>query len=183
MIESYCAQWFAFHVRSRHEKSVSSLLEMKHFEPFLPLYPVPNHRTERRTKAVFLPLFPGYVFCRFLPHQRSAAMSTSGIIDLVRIGRDPAPVSDPEIEAIRRIGASGLPVEPYSRLVIGDRVRLIRGALSGLSGVLRNVRNSLRLVISVELLCRSVMVEVDQDMIAPLNLGSKNTSGEIVACA
>jgi transcription antitermination factor NusG len=132
---------------------------------------------------VSLPLFPGYVFCRFLPHQKSAVIATSGVIDLVRIGPDPAQVSDPEIEAIRKIGASGLPVEPYGRLVIGDRVRLIRGALSGLSGVLRNVRNSLRLVVSVELLCRSVMVEVDPDMIAPLNPGSENTSREYVACA
>lgn len=158
------SRWYALHVKSRHEKFVTAQLEAKQYNVFLPLY-----RTTRkwadRWKSVSLPLFPGYVFCHFEAAARSGVMATSGLIDVVRIGADPAPVETSEIEAVRLIVNSTLEPEPYPKLVKGQRVEMSGGPLSGLSGILMEVRNGLRLVVSVELLHRSVMVEIEREWV------------------
>lgn len=94
-------------------------------------------------------------------------MATSGVIDVVRAGRDPAPVPLNEMEAIQRVVQTPLYTEPYARLVTGQRVRLSAGPLAGLTGKLMEVRRNLRLAVSVELLQRSVLVEIDRDWVEP----------------
>ncbi|HYM08915.1 MAG TPA: UpxY family transcription antiterminator [Terriglobales bacterium] len=158
--------WYALHVRSRHEKSVSAQLQAKQFDVFLPLYPA-RHRWADRWKMLSLPLFPGYVFCRFDASAQSGVLATSGVIDVVRVGAQAAPVETSEIEAIHRVVNSPVLTEPYPTLVTGERVMLTRGPLSGLTGILVGIRNGLRLVISVELLRRSVLVEIERDWVVP----------------
>lgn len=165
----YGNQWYALYVRPRHEKAVCSQLEAKRQEAFLPLYRSRNKWADR-WKTVSLPLFPGYVFCRFDIAHRSSIMAASGIVDIVRVGSEPAAVEAAQIDAIRLIVNSANFVEPFPHLVKGDRVVMQGGPFSGLSGTLMEVRNSLRLVVSVELLCRSVLVEIDRDWVAPLPL-------------
>jgi transcription antitermination factor NusG len=155
------------YVRPRHEKTVCSQLEANQRETFLPLYRVRNKWADR-WKTVSLPLFPGYVFCRFDISYRASVLSASGIVDVVRLGSDPAPVETEQIETIRSIVNSAAYAEPYPHLVKGDRVLMRGGPFTGITGTLMEVRNSLRLVVSVELLCRSVLVEIDRDWVAPL---------------
>ena len=159
-------RWFALHVRSRHEKTVDAQLQAKSHESFLPLYTAKTKWTDR-TKDVSLPLFPGYVFCRFQPSDKSSILATSGIIDLVRIGSEPAALQTSEIDAIKLIVQSRLQAEPSPKFIKGQEVMLMEGPLSGLVGTLTNVRNSTRLVVSVDLLCRSVQVEIDRNWVMP----------------
>jgi transcription antitermination factor NusG len=160
-------RWYALYVRPRHEKSVCLQLEAKEKETFLPLYRTRN-RWADRWKTISVPLFPGYVFCRLDIACRSSVLNAPGIIDVVRLGCEPAPVDTGQIEAIRLIVNSAAFAEPYPHLVRGDRVIMQGGPFSGLTGTLMEVRNSLRLVVSVELLCRSVLVEIDRDWVAPM---------------
>lgn len=164
MITAQEAPWFALHVRSRHEKSVFAQLEAKSQDVFLPCYTTRSKWADR-IKDVSLPLFPGYVFCRFDPGMRSKVLATSGVIDVVRAGRDPAPISPSEIEAIQRVVLTPIYTEPYSSIAVGQRVHMCAGPLTGLTGSIIEVRKQLRLVLSVELLNRSILVEIDRDWV------------------
>jgi len=170
MTYSKSANWFALHVRSRHEKSVHAQLDAKRQDTFLPLY-VSRTTIANRVRDTSLPLFPGYVFCRFDAGSRSTVLATSGVIDVVRIGTEPAAIQTCEIEAVQRIVSSKLCTEPYPQLVKGQSVIMTQGPLAGLMGTLTTIRNSFRLVVSVELLCRSVLVEIDRDWVVPHNTG------------
>ena len=158
------SRWHALYVRSRHEKSVHAQLDGKSEDVFLPLYST-KRKWADRWKTVTLPLFPGYVFCRFDANTRSSVLATSGVIDLVRIGTQPAAIHEHEIEAIQRVVSSSLQAEPCADLITGAPVMLSEGPLKGMSGTLMEVRKSLRLVVSVELLRRSVLVEIDRDWV------------------
>ncbi len=158
--------WYALHVRSRREHVVARQLDYKAFEVFLPLYNE-RRRWADRWKDVRLPLFPGYVFCRFDLESQSRALATSGVIDVVRSGGLPAPLEGSQIEDIRRTTLNSDKVEPYPRLARGQTVLLCEGPLKGITGTLIDFRGCLRLVISVELLQRSVMVEVDRSWAMP----------------
>jgi transcription antitermination factor NusG len=145
---------------------VAAQLEARRHEVFLPLYSA-RHKWADRWKTVSLPLFPGYVFSRFDAAKRSSVLSASGVIDIVRIGAEPAEIDPSEIEAVQAVVKSSLFTEPYPHLVTGQRVTVRGGPLTGVLGTLVEVRNSLRLVVSVELLSRSVSVEVDRDWVVP----------------
>jgi len=170
MPEIPTTHWYALHVRSRHEKTVHSQLEAKQQDVFLPLYTARNKWGDR-WRSVSLPLFPGYIFCRFDPADRYSVLATSGVIDIVRVGSEPAPIETQEIEAVQLIVNSAVRAEPYPTLVKGQKVVLTDGPLTGLTGTLTQIRNTCRLVVSVELLCRSVSVEIDRDWVMPAETG------------
>jgi transcription antitermination factor NusG len=150
-------RWYAVRVRSNFERNVSIILEHKGVERFVPTYQSRRMWADR-VKTLELPLFPGYVFCRIPLEERNLVVTIDGVVGLVGAGRQPIPVSETEIEAIRTIVQSGAPAEPWPFLRIGQTVRVNHGSLSGLEGILTRVKNSWRLVISVVLLERSVAV-------------------------
>jgi len=156
--------WFALTSKPRHEKAVAENLHSKGLESFLPLYRARRQWTDR-TQAVDMPLFPGYVFCRFAYASRLAVLNTPGVTSVVGFANVPTPVSDDEIMRIQAIQASGLPAQPWPYIRVGQKARIEHGALAGLEGVLIREKDSLRVVVSVELLRRSVAVELDRDMI------------------
>jgi transcription termination/antitermination protein NusG len=164
--ESLPMEWYALHVRSRHEKIVHAQLEAKKQHVFLPLYSA-RKKWADRWKVVSLPLFSGYVFCRFDPARRYSVLATTGVIDIVRFGSEPAAIPDSEIEAVQMIVNSSVPAEPHPNLVEGQSVIISDGPLNGLVATLANVRNALRLVVNVQLLGRAVLVEMDRDWIVP----------------
>ena len=160
--------WFALRVKSNREKLVALALECKGYEQFLPLYRI-QRRWSDRLKDVELPLFAGYVFCRLDPTLRLPVLTIPGVVSLVGTTQKPLPVADEEIAALQVIAGAGIPAEPWPFLRTGQRVRIERGALRDLEGLLVEVKNQFRLVVSVNLLQRSVSVEVDRDSIQPLN--------------
>ena len=162
--------WYAVYVRSRHEKSVEAQLKAKPHETFLPLYSQSN-RWADRWKTVYLPLFPGYVFCRFDQTTRTSVLTTSGVIDVVRIGARFAPIPNSEIARIRLVVETNVQAEPYPDLPTGQHVTLSGGPLKGLTGSLLEGRKGPRIVVSVELLQRSVAVEIDRVWVTLADVG------------
>jgi transcription antitermination factor NusG len=164
------SQWFAVRTAAGREKSVASQLQSKGYETFLPLY-----RSKRqwcdRVKELELALFPGYLFGRFDFNQRLPILITPGVQMIVGTGKLPTPVGDAEMEALRRVIESGTPAEPHDYLSAGQRVRIRAGALAGLEGILVEAKNSWRMILSVDLLRRSVAVEVDRAVLAPASAG------------
>jgi transcription antitermination factor NusG len=159
--------WFALQVRMRHESGVADHLEGKGYEWFLPLYKT-RRRWSDRVKQVDSPLFPGYLFCRFNPHDRLPILKTPGVTQIVGYNHVPVPVDEQEIEAIRTLVASGVPNFPCAYLEVGSKVRIEAGALRGLEGILMELKGKRRLVLSITLLQRSVAVEIDSDAVSAL---------------
>jgi transcription antitermination factor NusG len=157
--------WFALQIRMRHETGVADHLQGKGYEWFLPLYKA-RRRWSDRVKEVSSPLFPGYLFCRFDPHDRLPILKTPGVTQIVGYNHVPVPVDEQEIEAIRRLIASGLPNFPCAFLQVGSKVRIEAGALRGLEGILTELKGKRRLVLSITLLQRSVAVEIDSDAVS-----------------
>jgi transcription antitermination factor NusG len=114
------------------------------------------------------PLFPGYLFCQFDVDKRLPILQTPGVSSIVGIAKYPAPIDPGEIEAIRTVVQSGVTYEPHPYLSAGDWVRVECGALTGLMGLVTEVKNEIRLIISVNLLMRSVSVEIDRSWVDPI---------------
>ena len=157
-------RWYALYVRQRYEKIAAACLANKGYEVFLPTYQS-RRRWSDRTKVLELPLFSGYAFCRFDFQERLPILTVPGVNFIVGFGKTPTPVDPNELDAVRLVTDSGLPCEPWPFLKVGHTVRVEYGSLAGLEGFVLNVRNSYRLIISVNLLGRSVAVELDRDSV------------------
>jgi transcription antitermination factor NusG len=160
------AAWYAVSVRSNFERIVAESLRQRDYEVFLPAY-LAKRRWSDRTKVVECALFPGYLFCRLDLRLRVPLLNTPGVASIVGVGRCAAPVPDTEIAAIRRIVDSGLPVAPWPYLQTGQFVYINRGPLAGMEGIVVAPKNRSRLVLSVEMLRRSVTVEIESDWAEP----------------
>lgn len=148
-------------------------MRAKGLETLLPTYPT-RRKWSDRLKVVDSPLFPGYVFCRFDVHNRLPILITPGVIAVVGRGKTPVPVDDAEIISIQAAIQSGIHIEPWPYVEIGERVRIKDDVLDGMEGILTTFRGSDRVVISVALLRRSVALEIDRSRITPL--GSVRTA-------
>jgi transcription antitermination factor NusG len=161
------SRWFALRVLSNREKPVSNLLRAKGVEEFLPAY-----RSRRlwsdRIQNLDLPLFSGYVFCRIPIEERRSVLATTGVVGMVGIKKQPLPIPDQEIAAIRKMIESQSNVEPWPFVRIGQRVKVRRGPLAGLEGILLTAKNSHRLIVSVTLLGRSVAAGIDAAYVTPI---------------
>ena len=162
-------RWYAVQTSPRHEKVVAETLKHKGYEQLLPLYKTRRQWADR-IKELELPLFPGYVFCRFNRKILVPILNSPGVRDIVRIGRELAPLDDDEISSLRIAVSSGLTCMPWQQLEPGERVRIGFGALAGATGTVVQVKNGIRVVLSVSLLNRSVAVEVDIDALAPVEV-------------
>ncbi len=162
------AAWFAIRVRSNFERAISASLEGKGYTQYLPLYH--SRRTwSDRSKDLDLPLFPGYLFCRFDAQVRLPILTIPGVIAIVGIGKIPIAISDQEVEAIQAVVRSGLHLQPWPQLAVGSRVVIEKGPLTGLEGVTLDIKKKYHLIVSVPLLQRSVAVEIDREWVRPLS--------------
>ncbi len=165
-------RWYAVSVRQRAEKITAACLEVKGYAYLLPTRKV-RRRLSDRVKVIDQPLFPGYVFCKFDARHRLALLTTPGVISVVGLGREPAPVTDSEIEAISRIVDAGVPAEQWPFVEAGQRVEIASGTLKGLEGVVVRCNSEFRVVVSVTLLRRSVAVQVDRNSVRLLESAAK----------
>ena len=161
--------WWAVYTRHQHEKVVAEMLSTKGFEVFLPLYES-TRRWKDRTMQLSLPLFPCYVFVRGAFDRKLQIMTTPGIHMILYRGEQVATIPDQEIEAIQRVVQGQCAVEPHPFLKCGMRVRVIRGALEGVEGILTRKKNLFRLVLSVDMLAQSVSVEVHASDVEPCSV-------------
>ncbi len=167
-VEPQCAaRWYAVKVKSNREKVVAQSLEGKGYEVFLPSY-LASRRWSDRVKEVSLPFFPGYVFCRMEAKRRLPILTIPGVVLIVGFGKEPTPVEDHEISGLQLIVRSGAAAEPWPFLKVGRTVRLDSGPLRDLEGILVEIKSQHRLVVSVNLLQRSVAVQVERGSVTPL---------------
>lgn len=159
--------WFALRLRSHYERTSQAHLRERGYESFAPSYRV-EQRWSDRVKLIEKFLFPGYIFCRFEPNDRLPVLTVPGVVDVVGFGKSPQPIPDEEMERVRRMVESGLPIAPHPYVEVGQKVLIERGPLAGVEGILIEVKAKTRLVVSVNLLRRSVSAEVDRDAIRPI---------------
>jgi transcription antitermination factor NusG len=162
------APWYALRVQQRLARAVSISLRGKGYEEFFPLcHPRADLTGAVNGKEQDIPLFPGYLFCRFDIRDRLLPiLTTPGVMSIVGIGKTPAPVSDEEIDSIKAVIRSGLRSQTEPFLPTGSKVFIERGPLAGVQGVVIGPHGNHRLIVSVMLLQRSVSVEVDPNWIS-----------------
>lgn len=169
--------WYALYVKPHKEKTVETLLMQRRFETFSPS--ISERRSwSDRVKTIERSLFPGYVFCRFNPigPERIPVLTVPGVHWIVGNGREAVPVPEVQVDALRRAVASGARVEPHEYLEAGDEVEVLAGPLAGVRGIVQGTapkgkgdrRPVAKLVLSVELLRRSVSIEVPSEDVRPV---------------
>jgi|SRR5579862_538549 transcription antitermination factor NusG len=154
-------EWYAVYTNARHEKRVTEYLGGRSLECYLPSYRSVRRWQDRR-KEVDLPLFPGYVFVRIAYRSRLQVLTAPGVVRIVTFDGKPASIREAEIENIRRGLSHAAGFEPHPYLKVGKRVRVRSGPLSGIEGILLRRKDGFRLVLSIELIMRSVATEVDE---------------------
>ena len=158
--------WYVLRVRANREKSVASLLRDKGFTEFLPLYA--SYRCwADRTKKLEVPLFPGYVFCRFDAECRLPILTTPHVMHVVGMSGTPEAADEGEISALQRVVTSGLLLQPWPFLKLGERLIIQEGPLRNVEGILTEIKGARNLVLSITLLQRSVAVCIERAGVRP----------------
>jgi transcription antitermination factor NusG len=162
------ARWYAAYTAPRHEKRVSLQMQERQVDCFLPLYKSIRRWKDRR-KELELPLFPGYVFVHLALRDRLQVLQLPGVVQLVSFQGKPASLPDSEVEALRSGLAANMGMQPHPYLRVGRRVRVRSGSVAGVEGILLRRKQKFRVVISIELIQRSVAIEVDEADIEPVS--------------
>jgi transcription antitermination factor NusG len=152
--------WYAIHVFPQHEKSAQKHLDMREIESFLPAYETVRVWKNRQRVKLILPLFPTYLFVRINSRERAKVLQSPGVLRIVGNGREHVPLPDSDVEFLRSDFCRRR-IEPYSDLVIGERVRIKSGVMQGLQGTLVRKSNSMRFVMTLELINQHAAIEVD----------------------
>jgi transcription termination/antitermination protein NusG len=160
-------RWYAAWTRSRHEKRVAEQLERKSVETFLPVYETVRQWKNGRHR-VSLPLFPGYAFVRIALRDRLEVLKVPGVVRLVGFNGAPTPLSDEEVEDLREALVQGVRAEPHPFLTIGRRVRITAGPLAGYEGIFVRRMGDPRVVLSIDLIQRSILLQIDATSLEPL---------------
>jgi len=154
-------KWFVVHTRSRHEKVVAAQLRGRGIEAYLPLVEE-IHRWSDRRKRVQVPLFPGYTFFHASESAETVSLiaQIESVVGIVGAGLAGTSIPDEQIEAIQRLVSHNIPCVNHPFLEVGQRVRIRGGALDGVEGILLACKAESSLVISIELIQRSLAVPI-----------------------
>jgi len=158
--------WYAIYTNANHEKRVAQQLGQRSIEHLLPLYDSVRRWKDRRVRLQ-MPLFPGYVFVRFAFRDRLQVLQIPSVARFVSFGGHPAPVPEGDIQSIQNCLNRDSNVEPYPYLQAGRRARVASGPLQGLEGIILRRKNRTRLILSFDLIMRSVAVEIDDGDLVP----------------
>lgn len=172
MTDEKQVHWYAVMVKSRHEKWVAAALKGKGYVEYLPLYQK-RHYTGKRMRTTQLPLFPNYVFSQFDAHDRLPILTIPGVFAIVQSAGQLAGIEESEIDAIRRLCESDRELSPWPYGAPGSAVEVVEGPLAGVRGTLVSSKSKYRLVVSVNLLHRSVSVEIDACSVRPLRCAAR----------
>jgi transcription antitermination factor NusG len=153
--------WYALYTCPRHERCVAEQIEQRSISCFLPVYRSVRRWKDRR-KELELALFPGYVFVRIALENKLRVLELPGAVRLVSFNGKPAAIPAEEIEVLRDRLSGARSIEPHPYLRTGRRVRVRHGAMAGLEGIIVRRKDRCRVVFSIDLIMRSVAVEVDE---------------------
>jgi transcription antitermination factor NusG len=160
-------KWYALYTCPRHEKTVAQQIEERSIECFLPLYRSVRRWKDRR-KELELALFPGYIFVHLALQNKMRVLQLPSAVRLVSFNGQPAALPEIEIETLRDRLSRGGCAEPHPYLSVGRRVRVCAGPMQGLEGIILRRKDRCRVVFSLELIMRSVAVEVDESEVEPV---------------
>jgi transcription antitermination factor NusG len=158
--------WYAIHVRANYEKRVSAAMRQKGYAIYLPIITEPRRWSDRVVDCE-IPLFPGYLFGRVDPLNRLPVLKTDGVIQILGNGSSPTPIASETLHAIQRMTSTPAGAMPFPYLKAGQRIRVRSGPLSGVEGILMRRKGARYLVVSIDLLNRSVATEIDVADIKP----------------
>jgi transcription antitermination factor NusG len=171
----YSPRWYAVYTTPRHEKRIATHCSQRDIESFLPLYQEVRQWKNRCKVKLDLPLFPNYLFVRIEREARFRVLSVPGVLSILGAGSDLFPVEDEYIGLLRQ-GLDEHKIEPHPLVEVGDRVKIIAGAMSGMEGILVRKKNELRVVLKVALLERSISVEVTTANIEVVETGTASAN-------
>jgi len=159
-------RWYAVYTWAHHEKRVAEQIGQSQVRSFLPVYRS-VHRWKDRRKEIELALFPSYVFVHLALKDRLIVLKIPGVVHIVSSGGKPTPLAEGEIEQLQRGIDGSVRMQPHPFLQAGRRVRVRSGPMAGLEGILLRRKDGLRLVLSIEILMRSVALEIDEADVEP----------------
>ena len=159
--------WYAVYTCANHEKRIAKQFNERSIENFLPLYEAVRRWKDRQMR-IEVPLFPGYIFVRHSLRDRLKILQVPGVVRLVGFNNAVAPLPIEDIETLRNGLKRSSHAKPHPYLTVGRRVRIVRGPFEGLEGVLVRRKARLRVVVSIELIMRSVAMDVDEADVAPI---------------
>jgi transcription antitermination factor NusG len=159
--------WYAAYTSSNHEKRVAEQLTRKSVEHFLPLYNTVRRWKDRRVDLQ-LPLFPGYIFVRIALRDRLEVLKAPGVVRILGLNGAPTEVPKEQVESLRLAFSEGLRAEPHPYLNKGRRVRIKSGPLAGWKGVIVRRKGDLRVVLSAELIQRSIIMDIEASFLEPV---------------
>jgi transcription termination/antitermination protein NusG len=167
-VSAGCEEWFAVQTRARHEKVIAQRLRDKGVTSFLPLVREVHGWSDRR-KTVELPLFSCYVFAKLVPvsADRLRVLQVDGVLSFVGPGLG-TPISETQIDAVRKLVEEELPFCSHPFLKIGQRVRIRSGALDGVEGILVARSGERTLVMSIDAIQRSLAVRIEGYDVEPV---------------
>lgn len=159
--------WYAFVTKPRHEKKVKNYFEISGITHFLPLKSILRQWKDRR-RWVEAPLFSCYIFAQTAYNRRWDVLKIPGVVRIVDFNDRPAPVREDEIQTIMRVIGSNVETQVHNGLLPGARVKISSGPLAGLEGMLQEQRGNRRFVIQVPVIGKSILVDVDDNIIDPI---------------
>jgi len=154
-------RWYAVYTRANHEKRVADQFACRSVEHFLPQYESVRRWKDRRVRLQ-LPLFPGYLFVHLAEQERLRVLQVPGVVRLVGFHGAPTPMPEEDLERIQQFLGQGWRAEPHPYLQTGRRARVVRGPLAGMEGIVLRRKNRSRLVLSFDLIHRSMAIETDE---------------------
>jgi transcription antitermination factor NusG len=159
--------WYAVYTVPQHEKSALKQLDMREIESFLPTYETVRVWKNRQRMKLILPLFPTYLFVHINSRERAKVLQSPGVLQIVGNSRESVSLPDSEVEFLRS-DFSRQRIEPYRDLVIGEKVRIKSGVMQGLQGTLVRKSNSLRFVLTLELINQHAAIQVSAEDLEPI---------------
>jgi transcription antitermination factor NusG len=159
-------RWYALYTCANHEKKAAKEIVRRGVESFLPVYKTTRRWSDRRVQ-VEVPLFAGYVFVHLALCDRLKILQVPGVVRLVGFGGLPTALPDEQMATLRA-GLNGVHAQPHPFLAVGRRVKIKRGPLAGMQGILLRRKGCLRVVLSIDLIMRSVAVDADAADVEPI---------------
>lgn len=173
-------QWYAVYTYPRHERAVTEHLQSQSLVAYLPTILTESRWKDRRVR-LHTPVFPSYVFAQISFAERSRVLGASGVVRILSFNGKPAPIANSEIEALKLCLDRGTAIERCSTLEVGERVRVKSGVLAGLIGHISRCKKNSRLIVPITLIHQSVAIEIDMQLLEPLDELAQPVSGSYQA--
>jgi len=174
-IPQFTGQWWVAHTKSRNEKALAQDLMARQIQYFLPMnWNIRRHRT--RTFKSLLPVFTGYLFFCGKDLERVEVLRTNRVAGIIDVADQTKLVA--ELARIEQALRAGVPLLPHDYIRKGQWCRVIAGPLMGLEGIVLEMKKVTRLVLQIEMLGQATYVEIDIQMIEPIEKTTYKSDGD-----